>query len=1095
MKNNIKAKIISASAGTGKTFRLSIEYIETLLKQPEPRNPEFYKEIVVLTFTKKATAEIAERIVSHLKNIIEDPNGKGYDIIAQLGKLRQADFDFLKQIYLNIISNKHNFRIQTIDSFFGTLFQSIVTPAFHIDDYEIVHEQKPEIYALLLEQIINEDSFHFLVKKYLHKGKEITMYESLIKGLLANRWIIENTDTDIFGDTDHLKGFVKEALKTYRNNFIKQLQLIIESENVKLQDVFMSTFPFKSVLEHNGINKENLGELLPGFMTDIELKHNCAKLNPEKIFKKKIRTSFDQENKLIYDFLLSAVLFDVFIDQRILVDTGLKVFQYYDEIVRTIKSFTHDDILYYTLSVMQANNSLINRDNFVTNQFYELLSHRISFLLIDEFQDTNVNQWNLIRPVISELISGSGIKDYSGFVIVGDEKQAIYGWRGGESKLLSAIEKMFPESENMIITEQLSTSYRSSAAVIDYVNMLFSADTGLSAYMKKACIEWDYPQVNYLDSAQLGYLKVKFESYAKGQKDFLFQRFAAFFHSYWENNAFIREGRTAIIARKNSDLAEIAMLLGNYDIPFQISSSQSIINHQAVKQITNVIKYLAFSNFTDLLVVLRSNAVNMDSSAFYRYCELFRSKAVNSDSQLDFTLQINCLREMDLNYTNLIADFFYHLKKESSLSVKVSRIVDFFGLNQKYTSDNDARALIKFINAVRVYEAANPHYSMQKFLSYIYDNEDETEFKQESTEQKSGVTLLTIHKSKGLEYDSVFLLTQFSGSNPQANSLNFNYWYKYNEDFSEMQNQLLFLNLHGSTIRSAERNNRDGSIINRVSELNIHQRSKELIAEINSLYVGLTRAKTCLFHYIYTLAKDRNSIKVSKSEDYQFKHYLSVIYKLLSESDNYDEEGFEYTTGIIPESDFESSLPVDKKKPELKEFSQYFNLGIQSKTKTFTDSNTADIYSVKQIVERKADVIGSLAHDYLSCIKYNSEDEQKSAESLVLKIYGNVFSLQDLRSLFDQVQKWIKNNEEYFSQVWDKIFNEQTIFDKSGKEFRIDRLMINSAEKTILILDYKTGGISEINQLNNYSEIISSYDYVKDDFKIETRYIKINICL
>ena len=1096
MKNGITARIISASAGTGKTFRLSIEYIKTLLNQPEPRNPEFFTEIVVLTFTKKATAEIAERIVLHLKNIIEDPEGKGSDIIAQFSDFNRKDHDFLQKVYYNIVTNKHKFRIQTIDSFFGTLFQSIVTPQFHIDDYEIVHEQKPEIYNLILEKLINENNFHHIVKKYIHKGKEISKYESLIKGLISNRWIIENTDIDVFGDREHLKGFIKETLQIYKLKFVNQLKSYVRENNIELKSVFMSTFPFNSIIEQNGINKDNVDELLPGFMTDVELRLNCAKLKPEKIFKKKYRDYFEKENQEAYNYLVSAILFDVFIDQQILVETGKKVFELYDEIVKTVKSFTHDDILYYTLSVMKSSESLISTNNNVTNQFYELLSQRISFLLIDEFQDTNVNQWDLIRPVISELISGSGIKNYSGFIIVGDEKQAIYGWRGGESKLLSSISRMFPESGDIIQLDELTTSYRSSSSVIDYVNMLFSSDNGLSAYISKANIEWEYPQVNYLNNAPEGFVKVKFESYAQKQKDLLYQRFVAFFKSYWEEHDIIKEGRTAIIARKNKDLAEIAQLLGQYKIPFQLSSSGSIIKHNAIIQIIGVMKYLAFHNFTDLLAVLRSDLIKLGSDDFYRLCEFFRKESHSSDVQIDFSFHMQCLLESGIEKCAITRDRLCRISEKKYLSEKINGIVDLFGFSRLFKSDNDAGAIIAFLNAAREYEAVNSSSSLQDFLSYIYDNENENIFIQESVEQKSGITLLTIHKSKGLEFDSVFLFSEFSGSNPQSNSFNFNYWYKYSEDFTQMTNQLLFLNIHGSTIKNTEKTSKDFTIINRVAELNIHERSKELIAEVNSLYVGLTRAKTCLFHFIYTQSKDLNKIKESRSREYQYKHYLSVIYKILSDSENFDQDLFEYTIGKIPVFKSESDENIHNEElMDMCDIARFVELSGKSEVKQKSVADKKMVDDIKKIVEQRADIYGSLVHDYLSCIRYNTESEIKFAESVSYKAYGNILSQSRFKDLFSQVQEWINENKYYFSQEWDKVFNEYSIFDKSGKEFRIDRLMVNSAKKEICIVDYKTGSISEENQIHNYADIISSLEFVRDNFSVKTEYLKVKLDL
>ena len=108
----------------------------------------------------------------------------------------------------------------------------------------------------------------------------------------------------------------------------------------------------------------------------------------------------------------------------------------YDKLLFRDKIFTHDDISYYTFRYLyDPDLSLIEAD-YVSNLFYEYLSTYTRFVLIDEFQDTSIIQYKILLPIIREVISGAGVKEYGGAIIVGDEKQSIYGWRGGERDLL-----------------------------------------------------------------------------------------------------------------------------------------------------------------------------------------------------------------------------------------------------------------------------------------------------------------------------------------------------------------------------------------------------------------------------------------------------------------------------------------------------------------------------------------------------------------------------------------------------------------------------------------------------------------------------------
>ena len=159
----INTKIIKASAGTGKTYSLSLEFLNILLTNQEVS----FEEIVVITFTNKATAEIRQRIFSHLENILAK-NNKGIEIINNLQKLNpnlfQTDEDFKRLAAINqqILTNKDKLNISTIDSLINQIFQGLIAPAQNFIDYTIEPNINEEYLPELFSEMFKEDNFQIL---------------------------------------------------------------------------------------------------------------------------------------------------------------------------------------------------------------------------------------------------------------------------------------------------------------------------------------------------------------------------------------------------------------------------------------------------------------------------------------------------------------------------------------------------------------------------------------------------------------------------------------------------------------------------------------------------------------------------------------------------------------------------------------------------------------------------------------------------------------------------------------------------------------------------------------------------------------------
>jgi predicted nuclease of restriction endonuclease-like (RecB) superfamily len=138
-------------------------------------------------------------------------------------------------------------------------------------------------------------------------------------------------------------------------------------------------------------------------------------------------------------------------------------------------------------------------------------------------------------------------------------------------------------------------------------------------------------------------------------------------------------------------------------------------------------------------------------------------------------------------------------------------------------------------------------------------------------------------------------------------------------------------------------------------------------------------------------------------------------------------------------------------------------------------------------------LIGNITHDFLSFIKYKTENEIELAHNKIIAKYGSLLNLEELENIIENIRAFIEQRQEYFDEnKWDRVFNEFVIFDEYGREFRIDRLMINSTNKRILIVDFKTGSHYQQEQLDRYRQIVEKLPIVKrDDYRVDTEFLEI----
>ena len=469
--------ILKASAGTGKTYRLSLEYIANLIRGVN------YKNIVVMTFTKKATAEIKERIYDFLYQIAFEK----YDWIGLEESLKElygfSDSEILKEnlqnVYFEMIKNKDEIRIYTIDGFTNRIFKNTIAPYFGIYNYETIDKEEDEFYNDILIKIIGNSYYFEKFKFILNEEKDrknISTYVKIVKSLLdmQEKFLLAGDNYKeanlILKNNKSSRSFVENFENIFEN--VKKIAEIkgktaTEILSVKFTDVFKK---FEELNQNNSdisIVQNKKIELILEKSDDIFGTGNIW--DGGKTRGKDVKELLD-EMKEEQDILREKVSNYIFNEEVLPTDKKIKelakiIFDIAEQTKLSTKRFTHTDISTYTykfifdkeLGFVKTDN---NNSNAVTEDFLELIGGQIDTIMIDEFQDTSILQWKILELLLSSA---------KNIICVGDEKQSIYNWRGGEKELFENLENLIGGN-----VQNLEKSYRSYKQIIENVNKIFT---------------------------------------------------------------------------------------------------------------------------------------------------------------------------------------------------------------------------------------------------------------------------------------------------------------------------------------------------------------------------------------------------------------------------------------------------------------------------------------------------------------------------------------------------------------------------------------------------------------------------------------------
>lgn len=1054
--------VLKASAGTGKTYRLSLEFIANLIKGTD------YRNIVVMTFTKKATAEIKERIYDFLYQIaFEKYNWQ--DLEKNLKEIygledSQINKEKLQEIYFNIIRNKDEMRIYTIDGFTNRIFKNTIAPFFGIYNFETLDEEDEEFYGNILGKILENqeyfEKFLFLVEEKKEK-KEIGVYIEFIKNILKlqNYFILSEEKTD-FGEKNEDTSFVNYLEETF-----EQIEAIAEIKNngkkgeIKpvtnfINDDFHIIYKeFKNIDEMIKDKIENKREKIEIVIKNWEIfyKGEGFKIKNGRTVKGKEIGNFIEEIDNLKEPFMKSLSKNIFTKKVVPLHEKMTkiaeiIYSIAENEKRKSKRFTHNDVSVYTYKFIFDRELNFVQENGVTKDFLELIGGEIETIMIDEFQDTSVLQWKILSLLMESA---------KNIICVGDEKQSIYGWRGGEKELFEKLDKIIDGK-----VKNLDKSYRSYKQVIENVNRIYEG------YDKK----WEYLPVKYRDDKdyQGGYFSYCLREVPRG---------SGVARTYEDIVYLIKEGKiknlgkSCILCRTNTQIQNIVKRLNEENIPYTLNNNASILDHEAIIPLYKLIKYFVFHNFIYFLEFMRSDLIGcLNDHVGYLLENKSKIEEYMRDGKREtFSEYVNRqegataeklkkYEEIDKMNRNslLFSDVLYKIKELKKLAKN---------LNSKYEKENFSQKIIENFNVINFYPTNSDIKNIFNFFNILKKNDDLFEFVSFMEEEKDKITqvsssdveainLMSIHKSKGLEFDTVF----YYKSNTESNKTDdLEVYFEYDEKYTKLDKFLLTFGKYKKTFI-------DGYYSN-IRENNEYKKEME---EINADYVALTRAKKNLLLFFDT----------NKSGGKGLAKRLVDVY----------EEKEKYECGEITESEkkTEDNLSGNNQQTDekLNRIMPYFsNSKVNFPVKDFK-------ITLKEEFKRKK---GLAIHYYFEHILNNLEEDRKTARSALLSRYGNMLGKTILIEIISRLEEFISKNRDIYDKKY-KVYTEFEIYDSEGNKKIMDRINIDEENKKIYIFDYKTGyepleNEIYIQQIENYKQILDKK--LAGEYEIYTRILEV----
>ena len=1065
--NKIKNLVLKASAGTGKTYRLSLEYIIALCKKGDIEAID-YKNILVMTFTRKATAEIKEGILnkfSEFMEIYEISKNSELPIIEAISNSKLID-DKKKNNYLNliesikniepnlvidnnfmenlskvnkeIIKNKEKLKIYTIDAFFNIIFKNIVTNLMKIKSYTMLDEEDNSIYyKKVLENIFNNEKLFNDFKNFFTENSEknIDNYILIIQRLISSRWkyILSLNDNPSLAKKEKFN-ITKSSIEILREIFS-----YIENDCKKdLDDVLKNDYK-KYIGKNEETQKEFLFKdfklLFKNGTTGLIYNGNKLKKASDAEHKEYINARHEELREILSKEIFNEVLIPY--EEKIF-ELSSEIYSLYDSFKIRDKKFTFSDIAIYTYMAIFNKNNALRDENGLTDIFFETLDMNIEAIFIDEFQDTSILQWKILYEFTKKAKT---------VICVGDEKQSIYGWRDGEKRLFENLETILEAKK-----DSLGKSYRSDRNIVSYCNQFFKAIEKIE--------DWKFP-ISEVNSKNDGYVKAICIKDLQDKIEDEEQKKELNINTVLlqELKNFEPYDNVAIIARTNAELSEIANLLEDEKIPYILNNEKNISEYSGIFECFELLKYLIYENELALFNFISSPLSNFGTDEI----EILLKNKKELFSYINFSQDNDFINSLDKKIIRFLEKIVFLKKNYKNFTVQdlIFEIIKKFQFIDYFNKDNEVKNIYDFYLLTNYYSS---------ILELLNDYKENKLSLSDTNSEKKGVELVTIHKSKGLEFKTTFVIK----NSKKSKTDDIDFLFEMNDHYDE-------------TVFSLFCKKGYKSILETCFEERIENYDKKIKEEeINNFYVALTRPKNNLIVIYEDRLFEDKSLKEINLEDISFEKSLINDF-------------FDCKIGELSFSEKNSNNEDTAKEnleSDLFNSQSYFSSSIYENEE---ESEKIDINDSKFLLETEEKrMIGILVHYFFENLKYGTDEEVEFSKTLCYKKYLSYFGEEKLNKIFskENIEIFLTKDKEIFSKKWDYIYSEYVLYDyEEKKEYRIDRLMIKdngNGTGEIYIVDFKTGGKNQ-NQLDIYRDVLKKNFEELQNYSIKTKFLEFDI--
>ena len=1056
--------VYKASAGSGKTFTLATEYIRLLVE-----NPTSYRNILAVTFTNKATEEMKMRILSQLYGIwkqlpesadyikvIQEKTGYGEELISERAGIALQ----------NLLHNYNYFRVETIDTFFQSVLRNLARELelttnlrIGLNDHQIEDIAVDQLIAdlnttdivlqwiirYIMESISDDSSWNVIskIKKFgctIFQDRYKEVSDELSKKM-QEPGFFERYTTQL----RELREAALEHMKQIGESFFDEL----EAEQLTIDDLSGKSRGIASFF-----NKLRRGEFDASIENATVANHLesyekwCTKTHPKRDYiytlaqgslGNILRYAVDERPRQ-WKLYKSADLTLRHLDQ-------LRLLGSIEQKVRQLNADANRFLLSDTQQLLHA---LIGESD--SPFIFEKIGTQLEHVMIDEFQDTSTVQWQNFCVLLAEAMSHENTSN----LIVGDVKQSIYRWRSGDWRLLNDIEQQF--NSQQIETRALDTNYRSQRNIIQFNNVFFRQAATLEYMAQK--------ELNAAEAAQLEKAYADVEQKIPAGKDPLglvsirllpaddYQ--TATLKQIAETIATLRaqgipQKEIAILVRVNQYIPTIARYFME-QMPEVTIVSDEAFRLDASNAVCLLVQALRLLTHPDDQLTKAAIVKNWHHDVLGEPAEDNRLllSTVDLDSGLPEAFR-NHREELTAMPLYDLVERLYDIFSLERLSEQSAYVCTFFDQLAAYVSENTAD-IFAFLN------------EWDETICKKTIQSDETE----------GVRILSIHKSKGLEYP--YVIIPFCDWQLEKQNDNILWCKPAEEPFSDLP------------IAPVDYSQRQ--MMGTIYEHDyLQEHLQNTVDNLNLLYVAFTRACKGLYVLGRRNAKNLRSTLIEQC--------LPLVAKELSDAviegmeDDKATLSFTYGTPASPRSDTSRITPqasAKTKNPFLQPaeplpvaFSYH-----ESKV-SFRQSNRSQAF-IEGDDEEKAQrhryiQAGSVLHEIFSTIR-TVNDIPDALRRLQFEgvLYDEEMTAEYITSM---LKKRLENPRvaDWFSPRW-TLFNECTILSVENgevKERRPDRVMTDGQEW--IVVDFKFGSPKPDyhDQVREYMNLIQKMESVSSD--------------